>query len=110
MEKNRPNKGGFLYILTKNRPRVVGEPHDPNFRSVCYSAIFSIESQANIPLLFFPETPTGTPIVYIFLVPAVSVSDRPNFEPRLYSGIFSIESRTALLSPRFPNLGKTSFS
>ena len=48
MEKNRPYLGGFLYILTKNRPRVVGEPHDPNFRSVCYSAIFSIESQAKI--------------------------------------------------------------
>lgn len=38
--------------------RVVGEPHDSNFRSVYYSAIFSFESQLIYSVLLFPETPT----------------------------------------------------
>ena len=35
--------------------RVVGEPYDPNFRSVIYSAIFSIESEMKNKNLVFPE-------------------------------------------------------
>lgn len=78
---------------------------EPNFRSVVYSAIFSIESETHIPLLSFPET-VRSPIVSFYLAPAAIGHGAPNFDSIPYSAIFSVESRTAF---SFRHFLKTTF-
>ena len=85
--------------------RFEGECHEPNFRSVVYSAIFSIESETHIPLFSFPET-VRSPIVSFYSAPAAMGHGAPNFDSIPYSAIFSIESRTAF---SFRHFLKTTF-